>query len=559
MDLDFFNLTLNCCQISLKELFKKGFSTGHGYIREPNSIRTAAALTCIVIQSNQNDMFGGQSVPMFEYELAPYVVKTFSKELQKMLEAKGIYLPQLKESIKSLYNRYGEVINRDEDLYFFLGSDKEIRHAIKLAKKYTENETYQAMEALVHNLNSMQSRAGAQVPFSSINYGTGTKAEERLIIKSILEATDAGLGNGETPIFPVQVFKVKDGINTKEEDPNYDLFQLSCKVSAKRLYPNYIFLDSSYNLQYYKGTPETEVASMGCRTRVIGNINGDSVVTGRGNIAFVTINLPRLGIRARGNISTFYKELTKLMEMCYDQLIDRYNFIAKKHVYNFPFLMEQGVWHKSSELELEDTIEPVLKHGTLSIGFIGLAECLKALIGKHHGESEDAQKLGLEIISYMRKLTDEMTDKSHLNFSLFATPSEGLSGRFTKIDKKVFGIIPGVTDREYYTNSSHIPVYYPITAAKKIKLEAPYHELCNAGVICYVEGSGDFVKNTKAFENIILYMKKCNIHYGAINHPVDRCPVCGYTGIINDVCPKCGRHDGEGVSVEKLKEIGVKL
>ena len=541
---------------------------------------------------------------------------------------------------------------------------------------------------------------GAQVPFSSINYGTGTTYEQRLIIESVLKATDKGLGNGETPIFPVQVFKLKDGVNTNPTDPNYDLFELACKVSAKRLFPSFSFLDSPYNLKYYKeGHPETELAVMGCFTKghwikviniktfkiekveiskfveefnykdyrvwdslegeyveilnVINNpetnnfyqvkYDGNLVLTvtedhyfplvgrgrtnvkdmkkgdllyksnaikattyspstvtevkqlklfkaksycletssdhfdsnncrtrvmandydpeheipvGRGNIAFTTINLPRIGITSNHDISTFYHKLDAYLDLAYASLIDRFNLLKQKHVYNYPFLLGEGVWLGSEKLKPEDTIEEVLKQGTLSIGFIGLAECLKALIGKHHGESEEAQKLGIEIVTHMRKYCDNKIKETGLNFSLFATPAEGLSGRFVKMDKAKYGVIEGVTDREYYTNSSHIPVYYPISAAKKIELEAPYHELCNAGAIGYVEAEGDISKNIEAFKSIILYMKKCNWTYGSINHPVDRCPVCGYVGIINDTCPKCGRKDKEAVTVEHLREIG---
>lgn len=1023
-DLDFYTITFNCCQIPLGKLLKNGFSTGHGYIREPQSIQTAANLACIVLQSNQNDMYGGQSIPTFEYDLAPYVRKSFVKNAKELL--KFLIENVSKDSLKSFldylnYTGIGKFSSTepDDEILSLLNTHSFIKNSNLLAKdiykichqayKLTEKQTYQAMEALLHNLNTMQSRAGAQTPFSSINYGLGTSAEERLIIKSILLATDAGLGNHETPIFPVQVFKVKDGINTHKNDPNYDLFHLACKVSAKRLFPNFVFIDAPYNLQYYQaGKPETELAVMGCfapghwikvlnlnsfsiesveiskfvteynyknyrvwdslsgayveilntinnpetnnfyrvkydndlvltvtedhyfpivgkgrtnvkdikpgdllfrthmirssettpcvikevtpinlvsksycletssdqfdinnvvsnncRTRVISDINGDNVVPGRGNIAFVSINLPRLGIKASGNVNKFYSLLNEQLHLCIDNLLDRFNFLSKKYVYNFPFLMGQNIWLNSENLDPEDTIKDVLKHGTLAIGFIGLAECLKALIGKHHGESKEAQELGLEIISYMKRRLDWCTKEYHLNFALFATPAEGLclagdtlvqtnlgnlpikdikegtlvltfnettrekefkrvlksgmtfskasvmkisfddgssivctpnhpfmvrvgmyrddekgqfcsvngtneildwyradelkvgmriksdeiytketghlkvrngktihrmvweyyngnvpegyvihhkdenklnnsidnlqlltrkehkifhmkdtilsycfthestlgennpffgkthskeskdkisftkrlannkkklsdddliklfysgntcekiatqfkakpdvikhrlfnelnvspeknhivtaieylekeqpvydltvednhnffvggnpgilvhnSGRFVKLDKQKFGIITGVTDRDYYTNSTHIPVYYDIPAAEKIRLEAPYHALCLGGHIAYVEVNGDLTKNVEAFEHIILYMKKCGITYGSINHPVDRCPVCGYVGVINDFCPKCGRMDKEGVTIEKLHEIG---
>ncbi len=577
-DLDFYMLTINCCQIGLKDLFKRGFSTGHGFLREPQSIQSAAALCCIAIQSNQNDMHGGQSIPLFEYDLAPYVAISYSKHLCKVicicLRNDEADVSEIKEYCKELYDKYDTCLSDEvqalikakvlEVLKKYdtdeLDVTKNVDYIMSESIKLTERETYQAMEALIHNLNSMQSRAGAQVPFSSINYGTGTQPEHRMIMKNVLLATDAGLGGGETPIFPVQIFKVKDGINTKKGDPNYDLFELACKVSAKRLFPNFSFLDAPYNAQYYKpGHPETEVALMGCRTRVVSNYYDKTkeIIPGRGNLSFTTINLPRLAIEAHGSISKFFESLDKMIYMVFDQLMDRFEVIAKKQVLNYPFLMGQGVWVDSDRLNPEDTIEDVIKNGTMSVGFIGLAECLVALIGKHHGESKEAFDLGYKIIKHMRDLTDKHTVDTGLNFSLFSTPAEGLSGRFVKIDKRIYGSIPGVTDREYYTNSFHVPVYYEISAADKIKTEGPFHALCNAGSISYVEMDGDLTKNVEAFKNVILYMKDCGVGYGSINHPVDRCPVCNYVGIIGDVCPRCGRKDGEGVSIERLRKLGV--
>lgn len=577
-DLDFYMLTINCCQIGLKDLFKRGFSTGHGFLREPQSIQSAAALCCIAIQSNQNDMHGGQSIPLFEYDLAPYVAISYSKHLCKVicicLRNDEADVSEIKEYCKELYDKYDTCLSDEvqalikakvlEVLKKYdtdeLDVTKNVDYIMSEAIKLTERETYQAMEALIHNLNSMQSRAGAQVPFSSINYGTGTQPEHRMIMKNVLLATDAGLGGGETPIFPVQIFKVKDGINTKKGDPNYDLFELACKVSAKRLFPNFSFLDAPYNAQYYKpGHPETEVALMGCRTRVVSNYYDKTkeIIPGRGNLSFTTINLPRIAIEAHGSISKFFESLDKMIYMVFDQLMDRFEVIAKKQVLNYPFLMGQGVWVDSDRLNPEDTIEDVIKNGTMSVGFIGLAECLVALIGKHHGESKEAFDLGYKIIKHMRDLTDKHTVDTGLNFSLFSTPAEGLSGRFVKIDKRIYGSIPGVTDREYYTNSFHVPVYYEISAADKIKTEGPFHALCNAGSISYVEMDGDLTKNVEAFKNVILYMKDCGVGYGSINHPVDRCPVCNYVGIIGDVCPRCGRKDGEGVSIERLRKLGV--
>lgn len=576
-DLDFYLLTINCCQINLTDLFRRGFSTGHGFLREPQSIQSAAALSCIAVQSNQNDMHGGQSIPMFEYDLAPYVVKSYKKHVAKVLQIvlrnDDIDLTELKDKIELIYKENGSALSEKSQQQIselakevlaskFEGEELEdnLKYAMEEAYKLTNRECYQAMEAVIHNLNSMQSRAGAQVPFSSINYGTGTTPEQRMIMKNVLMATDAGLGGGETPIFPVQIFKVKDGINTKEGDPNYDLFRLACKVSAKRLFPNFSFLDAPYNMQYYvPGRPETEVAVMGCRTRVFGNDYDKTkqIIPGRGNLSFTTVNLPRLGIEAHGSISKFYDSLDRVVYMIFEQLLDRFEIIADKHVYNYPFLMGQGVWIDSYRLNWDDKIRDVIKNGSLSVGFIGLAETLVALIGKHHGESEEALKLGLEIISHMRELTDAQTKKTGLNFSLFSTPAEGLSGRFVKIDRGIYGSIPRVTDREYYTNSFHVPVYYNITAADKIRIEGPFHALCNAGSISYVEMDGDLTRNVDAFEKVILYMRDCGVGYGSINHPVDRCPVCGYVGVINDVCPKCGRKDGEGVTIERLSKLGV--
>ena len=576
-DLDFYMLTINCCQIGLKDLFKRGFSTGHGFLREPQSIQSAAALCCIAIQSNQNDMHGGQSIPLFEYDLAPYVAISYSKHLCKVvcicLRNDDAKVDDLKAYCKEIYAKFNTCLSdetqaliRNKVIEVFKREDPnkdhqaDVDYVLSEAIKLTERETYQAMEALIHNLNSMQSRAGAQVPFSSINYGTGTMPEHRMIMKNVLLATDAGLGGGETPIFPVQIFKVKDGVNTKKGDPNFDLFELACKVSAKRLFPNFSFLDAPYNAMYYKeGHPETEVALMGCRTRVVSNYfdKTKEVIPGRGNLSFTTINLPRLAIEAHGSISKFYESLDELIYMVFDQLMDRFKIIAKKQVLNYPFLMGQGVWIDSERLNPEDTIEDVIKNGTMSVGFIGLAECLVALIGKHHGESKEAFDLGYQILKHMRDICDKHTVDTGLNFSLFSTPAVGLSGRFVKIDKKLYGIIPGVTDREYYTNSFHVPVYYEISAAEKIRIEGPFHELCNAGSISYIEMDGDLTKNIEAFEKVILYMKECGVGYGSINHPVDRCPVCNYVGIIGDVCPRCGRRDGEGVSIERLRKLGV--
>ena len=578
-DLDFYTLTTTCCQIDLQKLFKRGFSTGHGFLREPNDIQSYSALACIAIQSNQNDQHGGQSVPNFDYSMAEGVAKTYRKHYTANL-GKALELLAGEEEGRAVADQITGEILKGAGLSPVLAEDngyeqeerkplaerygQELAERIQnFTRKYAVRETdricYQAMEALVHNLNTMHSRAGAQIPFSSLNYGTDTSAEGRMVVKNLLLATEAGLGNGETPIFPIQIFKVKEGINYNPEDPNYDLFQLSCRVSAKRLFPNFSFLDAPYNIQYYKeGRPETEAAYMGCRTRVVGNAYDPErqIVNGRGNLSFTSINLPRLAIRANGNVDFFFEELEKKLELVIEQLKARFRIQCEKKVKNYPFLMGQGIWLDSEKLGPEDTLEEVLKHGSLTVGFIGLAECLKALIGKHHGESDEAQNLGLEIVGFMRKRMDEETKRTGLNFTVIATPAEGLSGRFVRLDKKRYGVIPGVTDREYYTNSFHIPVYYEISAFDKIKREAPYHELTNGGHITYVELDGDPTQNLEAFEQVVRCMKESGVGYGSVNHPVDRDPVCGFTGIIGDTCPKCGRSEEDGgPKFERIRRI----
>ncbi len=586
-DFDFYTLTTTCCQINLLDLFKDGFSTGHGFLREPNDISSYTALACIAIQSNQNDQHGGQSVPNFDFCMAPGVAKTFKKlyvsnfykaaellwpqyplsqaqtkavfeqlaaehtELEPRIALSEQFVPALQETLqKAITDKANQM---PPEIFAHCA-----RFAYDTALTETDKHTFQAMEALVHNLNTMHSRAGAQTPFSSINYGTDTSPEGRLASKNILLATEAGLGQGETPIFPIHIFKVKAGVSFNPEDPNYDLFKLACRVSAKRLFPNFSFIDAPFNLQYYKpGHPETEVSYMGCRTRVLGNhYNPQQEITyGRGNLSFTSINLPRIAIKANQNLELFFDDLERKMDLVADQLLDRFKIQSHKKVRNFPFLMGQGVWLGSKDLDIDDEVGEVLKNGTLSIGFIGLAETLVALTGKHHGECVESRNLGQEIVSFMREYCDRKSEETGLNFTLLATPAEGLSGRFVRIDKKKFGIIPGVTDRDYYTNSFHVPVYYPISAYEKLKIEAPYHALTNAGHISYVELDGDTAKNIEAFEQIVRFMQQIGIGYGSINHPVDRDPVCGYSGIINEFCPRCGRHDGEGVSLSKLRAI----
>ena len=583
-DKDFYMLTETCCQIDLLKLFHDGFSTGHGFIRQPKSIATYASLACIAIQANQNEMHGGQAVPNFDYAMAEGVACTFRKEYYDAVQryfwleydCENVLGEPFRNALKTAMPERINMSNIDSYEEAFVQwvmkegagwmevvpKEEDIRRchktSIRIAMKETDLATYQAMESLVHNLNTMNSRAGAQVPFSSINYGTCTSPEARMAMKNLLKVTDVGLGNGETAIFPVQIFKVKEGINYNPGDPNYDLFRLAIKVSAKRLFPNFSFIDAPFNLPYYKeGDYNTEVAYMGCRTRVMGNHYDPTkeVTCGRGNLSFTSINLPRLGILAKGDMDVFYKTLDKRLALCCRQLLHRFEIQKKKTVKNYPFLMGQGIWIDSEKLNINDQVGEVLKNGTLSVGFIGLAETLVALTGKHHGESEESRKLGLEIITHMRKYLDDESEKTGLNFTLLATPAEGLSGRFVRIDQKRFGKIPGVTDREYYTNSFHVPVYYPISAFEKIRIEAPYHALTNAGHISYVELDGDTAKNPEAFEAVIRCMKESGIGYGSVNHPVDRDPVCGFTGVIDDVCPRCGRHEGEAVSIERLNEL----
>lgn len=569
-DMDFLPMgTTTCCQINLKKLFKDGFSTGHGHLRAPKGIISYAALAAIVIQSNQNDQHGGQAIPAFDYYMAPGVLMTFKKEFKQAisdyLDLTGfdhfVNMDKIAKDIDKLTSIYVDLTEFDSYIKQSKQVERVFKKAYEIAVAKTDRTTYQAMEAFIHNLNTMHSRAGAQVPFSSINFGTDTSPEGRMVIKNYLLATDAGLGNHETPIFPISIFKVKERVNYNKEDPNYDLFKLACEVSAKRLFPNFSFIDSPFNLEGYDpNNYETEVGYMGCRTRVLGNTVDPSkkVTPGRGNLSFTSINLPRLGIKhgivsGKTDLDGFFKELGELEDLVKDQLLERFEIQCSKHVYNFPFLLGQGVWIDSDKLKPNDRLRKVYKHGTLTVGFIGLAECLKALIGKHQGESKEAQELGLKIIKFMRDKTDKYAEEYNLNFSLIATPAEGLSGRFTNIDKAIYGKIKGVTDRDYYTNSFHVPVYYNISIADKLKIEGPYHALTNGGHISYIELDGDTASNVEAFEKIVRLMHDNKMGYAAINHPVDRDPVCGFNGVIGDYCPGCGRRDCEGVSIERVK------
>jgi len=574
-DMDFLPMgTTTCMQIELDRLFKKGFSTGHGYLRPPKDISSFSALAAIAVQANQNDQHGGQSIPAFDYFMAPGVLLTFKKQFKQQLND-FLDLEGLLSHISM--DRVAREIDKLESINFgieiFAPIYKESGQIERLFEKAyekavakTDRLTYQAMEAFIHNLNTMHSRAGAQVPFSSINFGTDISPEGRMVSMNFLKATDAGLGKGETPIFPVSIFKVKEGINFNVEDPNYDIFRKACEVSAKRLFPNFSFLDAPFNLEYYKqGDYRSEVSYMGCRTRLMSDVTdlNNQTTGGRGNLSFTSINLPRIGIkhgiclkeRDKADMDAFYKELEETMELVRDQLLERFEIQCNKRCYNFPFLIQQGVWTDGEKLKPTDRMRKILKHGSLTLGFIGLAETLKALIGEHQGESEEAQKLGLEIIGFMRKKADEFAKEYNLNFTLLATPAEGLSGRFVNIDKAIYGKIKGVTDRDYYTNSFHVPVYYNTSIKHKLEIEAPYHNLTNGGHISYIEFDGNTAMNVDAFESVIRMMEELGIGYGAINHPVDRDPVCGYVGVIGDVCPGCGRKEFEAVPLEEVRSF----
>ncbi|SEN76559.1 ribonucleoside-triphosphate reductase class III catalytic subunit [Mesobacillus persicus] len=520
-DLDFMATgTTTCAQIPLGKILKNGFNTGHGYMREPKTISSAMALAAIIFQSNQNQQHGGQSFQAFDFDLAPYVNKTFEKELDTL---KSYDLPISEERMK------------------------------EIAWDETDKQCYQASEAFIHNLNTMHSRSGGQVPFTSINYGTDTSKEGRMIIKNILLATKKGLGNGETPIFPIQIFKMKKGFNFYEADPNYDLYQLGLETTAKRLFPNFSFIDAPFNYEFYReGEPDTEVAYMGCRTRIMANRHGEQTSIERGNLSFTSLNLVKIALISN-SVSEFYKTLEKYTNVVIRQLYDRMCFQSEKSAKDFSFLYGQGVWKNSEQLGPNDTVGKILKQGSLSIGFIGLAECLKALTGKHHGECDEAQKFGEEIVSFLRQKCDEAAEVYDLNYSLIATPAEGLSGHFVKQDKKEFGEIDGITSRNYYTNSFHVPVYYNIRVIDKIKKEGVFHKYTNAGHISYIEVDGDVCKNIKAMDRIVKAMADNGIGYGSINHPVDRCHQCNYTGVIDNECPKCGNDNEE--KIDRIRRI----
>ena len=512
-DLSWYGKTLTCLQIPLGRLLRDGFNNGHGYIRPPKGIKTAASLAAIILQSNQNDMHGGQSFAYFDRDMAVYV--ELEREKQEKL---------LRENLSELGLPAGSI-------------DAKIK---ELAQKRTKEETFQAMEGFIYNLNTMHSRAGAQVPFSSINFGTDTTEAGRMVTECFLLAYENGLGKGESPLFPNVCFKIKEDVNFEKGDPNYDLFQLSMRVACKRLFPTFSFQDSSFNAPFR----DEEVAYMGCRTRVISNCNGPEVTDCKGNLSFTTINLPRLGLLANKDLSLFWNNFDKIFDLCVEQLLTRYNIQKKLRVKDFPFLMGQKLYLDSEELSANDPIEKAIRHGSLSVGFIGLAECLVALMGKHHGESPDAQALGVAIVSHLRRRCDESTKKYNLNFTLLATPAEQLSGKFTHLDVENFGVYPGVTDKKWYTNSFHVPVEYQISALEKIAIEGVYHKYCNAGHISYVELQSAPEHNLEAFESLVRAMAEADMGYAAVNFPVDICCACGLNGVIQeDVCPKCGSKD----------------
>lgn len=543
-DLGWGTTTMTCVQIDIPKLFKGGFSTGHGYLREPSNIKTAFLQSAIAIQSNQNDMWGGQSIPQYDFALAPYVLKSYKKHLKKLYAY---------EHAKTHDSADAEMIAKIDALTSINDVIPELEYMCKAALANTEEDTYQGAESLVHNLNSMASRAGSQVPFSSLNFGLDTSPEGRMVASNLLKAQMSGLGRHETPIFPILIYTLKKGVNFEKEDPNYDIFRLAMECSSKRLFPTYCFVDASFNLPYYEKDPYYgAIQTMGCRTRIMANVNGREGAFGRGNISFTSINLPMLALRAKGNIDKFFKELDYALEIADKELLERYEGQCQNRKYNFPSLMEQGIWLGSDDLGPTDEIRDIVKQGTLSIGFVGLAETLVCLTGKHHGESEESDELGYKIIKYIRDYCDKRVKETHLNFSCLGTPAETYCKTALEQTRKQFGIVPGVTDRAYFTNSSHIPVWYNISIADKAKIEGKYHNLENAGHIFYCEVDGDISKNIDAFENILHIMSDADVGYGAINIPIAECPICyhSFRGSSDvHVCPNCGYDELEGIEI----------
>ena len=534
--------SLTCIQHPLDLILEHGLRAGHGESRPAKRIETASVLACISMETVQNEMHGGQAIPAFDFYLAPYVHKTFEEEVDKVSDMENADYSELKTAHIDDYLK--------RDLTGLQGKDRAFQHAIN----QTVGRVHQAMEAFVHNMNTIHSRGGNQVVFSSINYGTDTSAEGRCIIREILNTTYEGVGNGSTAIFPIQIWKKKKGVSYLPEDPNYDLYKFACKVSARRFFPNFLNLDASYNQDPESKADDPkryihEVATMGCRTRVYDNRFGPKTSIGRGNLSFTTINIVKLAIECMGikdkeqRIGKFFERLDWALEISARQLDERFQFQKTALKKQFPLLMN-GLWLGSGKLEPNDTIESVINQGTLAIGFIGLAECLIALVGKHHGESEEAQELGLRIVSFMKDKINGFSEKYQHNYSCFATPAEGLAGKFTKRDKKTFGILPGITDKDYYTNSSHVPVYYHCTPEHKAKIEGPYHQYEGAGHIFYVEIDGDATHNPEAIMRIVDLMDKYNIGYGSVNHNRNRCLDCGYENSQEGLteCPHCHGH-----------------
>ncbi len=532
--------SLTCVQHPLDRILKKGFVAGHGESRPAKRIETASIIGCISLETAQNEMHGGQAIPAFDFYLAPFVRSSFIEEIKNLEHFSG-------QDLHHLYNKEIKDFLR-KDLENLTGEDRLLQHAVNK----TVERVHQAMEAFIHNMNTIHSRGGNQVVFSSINYGTDTSAEGRCVIREILNSTYEGVGNGATAIFPIQIWKKKRGVSYLPEDPNYDLYKLACKVTARRFFPNFVNLDASFNQheKWRADDPERykyEVATMGCRTRVFENRYGEKTSIGRGNISFSTINIVRIAIELMGirekeeRIERFFEKLDEVLDITAQQLDERFNFQKTALAKQFPLVMS-ALWNGADKLGPNDTIEPVINQGTLGIGFIGLAECLIALIGKHHGESDEAQALGLKIIKQMRSRVNEYCEKYGHNFSVLATPAEGLSGKFTKKDRKTFGIIPGVTDKEYYTNSNHVPVYYHCSPRHKAKIEAPYHELTGGGHIFYVEIDGDATHNEESIMQIVDLLDQYNMGYGSVNHNRNHCPRCGYENADQntDTCPKCG-------------------
>lgn len=542
--------SLTCVQHPLDIILHHGFTAGHGSSRPAKRIETAAVLACISLETCQNEMHGGQAIPAFDFYLAPYVRMSYQEEVKNLEKLTG-------EDLKDLYDAPIDDYE-EKPLEGLQGKARLEQHAINK----TVNRVHQAMEAFIHNMNTIHSRGGNQVVFSSINYGTDTSAEGRCIMREILLSTYDGVGNGETAIFPIQIWKKKRGVNYLPGDRNYDLYQLACKVTARRFFPNFLNLDATFNQneKWRADDPERykwEIATMGCRTRVFEDRWGEKTSIARGNLSFSTINIVKLAIECMGienkqqRIDMFFAKLDNLLDITAKQLDERFQFQKTAMAKQFPLLMKY-LWVGAEKLEPTDTIESVINHGTLGIGFIGLAECLKALIGKHHGESEEAQELGLKIVTYMRDRANEFSEKYHHNYSVLATPAEGLSGKFTKKDRKEFGVIPGITDRDYYTNSNHVPVYYKCTALQKAKIEAPYHDLTRGGHIFYVEIDGDATHNPAVIASVVDMMDKYNMGYGSVNHNRNRCLDCGYENADAnlEVCPKCGSHH-----IDKLQRI----